>query len=73
MQNIERFDCDKLVDIANRVRKHCRENDIKVVNARVIPNKFIDDVAGSRISVPIRHADKAIGIHIWPDGVKCRR
>ena len=73
VQNIERFKCDNLGDIANRVRGHCRENEIKVVNARVIPNKFRNDVVSCKITVPIAHADKAIGIHIWPDGVKCRR
>ena len=36
VQNIERVEGDKLVDIANKVREHCRGNKIRVTNARVI-------------------------------------
>ena len=73
VQNIEKFEGDTLGDIAHRVRNHCKDNDVKVVNARVITNKFCNDAVSCKISVPITHADKALGIHIWPDGVKCRR
>ena len=73
VQNIEKFEGDSLGDIASRVRNHCKENGVRVTNARVITNKFCNDAVSCKISVPITHADKALGIHIWPDSVKCRR
>ena len=71
--NVERFEEDKLSDIAKRVREHCRDNDVRVFFCRVILNKYTTDTANCKISVPIEQADNVLGIRIWPDGVFCRR
>ena len=43
------------------------------MSARVIANKFCDDVVGCRIAVPIRQTDDALGTRMWLDEVTCRR
>ena len=73
MQDITRNEGDSLIDIANRVRAHCRDHDIRVTYARVYPRRFCTETVNCRISVPIDDVDNALGIRIWPDGVVCRR
>lgn len=73
VQNIAKYEKDSLKDIADRVRRYCRNKGVRVVNARVISNKYCDDVVGCKISVPINQVDTVLGNHIWPDDVTCRR
>ena len=73
VQDITRNEGDSLIDIANRVRAHCQGHDIRVTFARVYPKRFCTETVNCRISVPLDDIDKCLGIHIWPDGVVCRR
>ena len=71
--NISRCDSDRMIDIANRVREHCKANDIRVTFVRVFPRKYSLESVNVKISVVLEDVDKALGIHIWPDNVSCRR
>ena len=73
VQDITRNEDDSLIDIANRVRAHCKDHDIRVTFARVYPKRFCTETVNCRISVPLDDVDSALGIRIWPDGVVCRR
>ena len=70
--NVGRYDDDKWIDIANRVRDHCKENDIKTTYVRVYPKKFSNDTVNVKLVVAEGDSDKAIGSRIWPEGVSCR-
>ena len=71
--NISRCDSDRMIDIANRVREHCKANDIRVTFVRVFPRKYSLESVNVKISVVLDDVDRALGIHIWPDNVSCRR
>ena len=73
LQNIARKDQESVKCVADRVRAYCRKKGLRVMSARVIANKFCDDVVGCRITVPIRQTDDALGTRMWPDEVTCRR
>ena len=72
VQNLERKPDDELKDIADRVKNHCRLNGVRVMNARIITNRFCEDVVGCRISVPLDQKDTVLGTRIWPDNISCR-
>ena len=73
VQNIERREGETLKAIADRVRAYLRSKSIRVMAARIIPNRFCEDTVGCRISVPARQVDSVLGNRIWPDNVSCRR
>ena len=73
VENIERRPHDQLKDIAERVRRYCREKGIRVMQARVITNRRCVDVVGCRITIPVRQIDDVLGNRMWPDEVICRR
>ena len=73
VQNIERKQGESLRDVSEIVKNYCRRKDVRVMYARVIQNRYHDDVVGVKISVPINQVDDALGNRIWPDGVTCRR
>ena len=73
VQDITRCENDKFGDIATRVIEHCKEYDVKVTYARIIPKKYCNDTVNCKITVPLDDLDKCLGIRIWPDGVVCRR
>ena len=73
VENIERRPGDQLKDIADRVRRYCREKGIRIMQARVITNRRCNDVVGCRITIPSRQSDDVLWNRMWPDDVICRR
>ena len=55
------------------VRTYCAKKGLRVMMARIIVNKFCEDVVGCRMTVPIRQTDEMLGNRIWPDEMICRR
>ena len=73
VQNIARGDDESDKSIADKVRKYCKDKGVRVMAARVISNRFCDDMVGCRITVPARQVDDALGSRMWPEDVVCRR
>lgn len=73
VENIRKYQGDTLKLLAERVRNHCRLKGVRVMNARIITNRFCEDTVGCKITVPIRQVDDVIGTRAWPDEVNCRR
>ena len=72
VQNIRKTPDMSLGRVASMVRNHLKEKGVRCLYAQVIRNRYMEDVVGCKIIVPLRQRDKAIGIKIWPDKVKCR-
>lgn len=73
VQNIERREGEALKAIADKVRKHLRSKDIRIMSARTIINRYCEDIVGCKITIPARQVDDVLGNRIWPDNVICRR
>ena len=73
VENIERRLGDQIKDIADRVRRYCREKGIRIMHARIVTNRRCDDIVGCHITVPMRQIDDVIGNQIWPSNVNCGR
>ena len=73
LSNIKRFPSDTWKNIADRVRQHCAERDMRVIYARVFPNRYSKQFVGCRIVIPATQADDALSNRMWPADVMCRR
>ena len=59
-------------DIIKQVKSHCSYYGIRVMSARVIKNRFVDDVVGCKITVPEDQAHLCLRNHFWPKPIECR-
>ena len=50
LSNIQRLQSDSMKSIADRVKRHCADRGMRVIYARIIPNKYSRDYVGCRIT-----------------------
>ena len=60
-------------EIADKVRRYCQREGIRVMAARVMTNRVCEDMVGCRITVPVRKVDDLLGTRFWPNEVSCWR
>ena len=73
VQNLRRKRGQSLKEIADNVKKYCFKQDVRVMNAFVIRNKFVEDTVGCQLTVPLRQYDKVITDSFWPCEVTCKK
>lgn len=60
-------------DICRRIKQYAGNEGIRVMSARVIKNRYCDDVVGCKISVPQRQSDSLLYDDFWPSNIGCRK
>ena len=75
VQNIVRHSGESLKEIAERLRGYGKERGLKILSARIYPNRYNEEIVGCRITVPATATDNLIGqsSRVWPPNVTCRR
>ena len=72
VRNICKEDDQKDEDIVKMVKLHARYNGVRVRSARVIHNRFDDDIVGFKITAPDDEVRIVVNSSFWPDPVECR-
>ena len=59
-------------DIIEQVKSHAAYYGVKIMSARVVKNRFADNIVGCRITVPDEDAHLCLRNYIWPKPIECR-
>ena len=60
-------------ELSSCVIQHAQTQGIRVMTADIINNRYVQDIVGCKIRVPLPQADRALEFGVWPEDITCRR
>ena len=59
-------------DVVKTVRSHAVRKGVRIIHAKVIRNRYCDDVVGCKLLVPKSQVSNLLEDDFWPDNIECR-
>ena len=72
VEHIQTMEDDSEEDIIKCVKDYAEHGGIRVMSAKVIKNRFCQDVVGCKVFIPEKQIRLACSPSFWPDPVSCR-
>lgn len=73
LESIYKDTTDTDSEVEKMVKQHGHRIGVRVLFARVVPNRYCDHIVGCKIIVPLSQIYEALDSGNWPDQIKCRK
>ena len=67
-----KVDIDTDEDVTRNIKEHAKSKGLRIMSQKVIRNRYVEDVVGCKIIIPMSQEHLALTPGFWPDGIECR-